>query len=223
MAAFPEICNRDAPDLGAVSPLTSARAARVEERCSHRIVGYVTQHHALAKRAIIVDGAVRWFPNDDEFQNMMSWKKYPGGPGIPHEGWPLEESPAPAPVAAPVSAPAAPSRPMLTAPPSARLLESTEAALGELARELGCVRNDEIAHNAGWFVPGNAKAYASAYDAIRGLVASLKSGGTVYEGKPAIIAIDGALHVSETLVKQAETAALKREAGPQTVEQGALF
>lgn len=180
MSAFPEICNRDAPDLGAIPPLTSARAARVEERCGHRVIGYVLKHPTLPKRSIVVDGQVRWFPNEEEFQSMMGWKKYPPGPGVPHEGWPLDESPAAAAVAVPVSGPPLPSRPVLTAPPSARLLESAEAALGELARELGCVRNDEIAHNAGWFVPGKPAAYASAYDAIRGLVASLEAGGTVY-------------------------------------------
>jgi hypothetical protein len=42
------------------------------------------------------------------------------------------------------------------------------------------VHNEDIPHNAGWFVPGKAKAYASAFDAIKGLVDSLKAGGTVY-------------------------------------------
>jgi hypothetical protein len=208
------------PNLEHVIVATNARAARVEERCSHVVVGYVTQHHALAKRSIVVDGQVRWFPNDDEFQRMMGWKKHPDGPGIPHPGWPLDESPAPAPVAVPVAAPAAPSRPVLTAPPSAKLLESTEAALGQLAHELGCVYDVSVPHNAGWFVPGKATACASAYDAIRGLVASLKTGGTVYEPKSAAPAI--AEPVLELELVPVEVPKRKPAPAP-AIEQGALF
>lgn len=204
------------PSLDAITQETAERAARVEERCGHRIVGFVTRHHALAKQAIVVDGAVRWFPNDDEFKNMMGWKKYPDGPGIPHDGWPADETPAPPPIAAPAVAPSAPARSVLTAPPSAKLLESTEAALGELARELGCVWNEEIPHNAGWFVPGNAKAHASAYDAIRGLFARLEAGGSVYRAPAAATTVEAEAPTAEqTPKRKTEQAAV--------VEQGALF
>jgi hypothetical protein len=205
------------PNLKHVIDATNARAARVEERCSHVVVGYVTQHHALAKRSIVVDGQVRWFPNDGEFQRMMGWKKYPDGPGVPHAGWPADETPAPrAPVIVPV---AAPSRPVLTAPPSAKLLESTEDALGLLAHELGCVYDVSIPHNAGWFVPGKPTACASAYDAIRGLVASLKAGGTAYEGKPAAAIAEPVLEMHPV-----EVPVPKRKAAPApAIEQGALF
>jgi len=201
-------------DLTSVTEATEHRAARVIERCSHTVVGFVTQHRALAKRAIVVEDAVRWFPNDDEFESMMGWKKYATGPGVPHDGWPLDASPALAPIAAPAAVPPTPMRPVLTAPPSAKVLESTEAALCDLARELGCVRNDDIPHNAGWFVPGKPTAYASAYDAIRGLVASLKGGGTVYEGKSGSQEIE---------ISAPEPVAPKRNAPAPTIEQGALF
>ncbi|MGN6085849.1 hypothetical protein [Trinickia sp.] len=193
---------------------TNARAARVEERCSHVVVGYVMQHHFLAKRAIVVGAEVRWFPNEDEFQNMMGWKKYPDGPGVPHEGWPLDESPAPISVAPPAAAPQTPARPALTAPPSARLLESTEAALGVLAHELGCVYDVSIPHNAGWFVPGKPMACASAYDAIRGLVASLQAGGTVYRPSAAN---------EDTTTPTVPAAALKQSDANDKIAQGALF
>jgi RimJ/RimL family protein N-acetyltransferase len=66
---------------------TNAKAARVEERCNYRVVGYVMEHNALAKRAIVADDAVRWFPNESDFDAMMGWKKHSAGPGIPAEGW----------------------------------------------------------------------------------------------------------------------------------------
>lgn len=168
------------PSLDFVAASTIERAARVEERCNYRVVGFVLQHHSLPGRAIVLGTDVRWFPNDSDFANMMAWRKHSEGPGTPAEGWPVDETPAPAPIAAPVAAPTAPSRPVLTAPPTAKLLETTEAALGELARDIGCVFRDEIPHNAGWFVPGTAKAHASAYDAIRGRFARLEADGRVY-------------------------------------------
>lgn len=214
MPSFPDMCNGDAPSLGAIQPVTNARAARVEERCSHRVVGYVLQHRALQKRSIVVDGKVRWFPNDEEFQSMMGWKKYQPGPGVPHEGWPLDETPAPEPAAAPIQVAPVPRRSVLTAPPTAKLLESTEEALGELALALGCVRNEEISHNAGWFVPGKSTAYASAYDAIRGLVASLEAGGTIYRSQPGAPAAASAAPVPEAKCRTVEESSLS---------QGALF
>jgi hypothetical protein len=201
-------------DLTSITEATEQCAARVVERCSHMVVGFVTQHHSLAKRAIVVGAEVRWFPNDEEFQSMMGWKKYPDGPGVSHEGWPPDESPAPAPVASPPRMPTAPARPILTAPPSARLLESTEAALSVLAHELGCVYDVSIPHNAGWFVPGKPTACASAYDAIRGLVASLQAGGTVY--RP----VAGN---EDTTTPTVPAAALKRSIAADEIAQGALF
>ncbi len=200
-------------DLTSVPDATEQRAARVVERCSHMVVGFVTQHHALAKRAIVVGDAVRWFPNDDEFESMMGWKKYAAGPGVPHEGWPVDASPAP--IAAPAAVPPMPLRPVLTAPPSARLLESVEAALGVLAHELGCVYDVSIPHNAGWFVPGKPTACASAYDAIRGLVSSLEAGGTVYRPIPAN-EVGIAPMTAPTAVPKQNTAAIE-------IAQGALF
>lgn len=206
-------------ELDGVPMETNERAARVEERCSHRVVGYVMEHPTLDKRAIVADGAVRCFPNDDEFQRMMGWKKYSGGPGVPHEGWPADEMPQPEVPKVALSAPAAPSRPVLTAPPTAALLESTEEALGALARELGCHWNADIAHNAGWFVPGKPKAYASAYDAIQGLVESLKVGGTVYTPPPAE-PIAPATHMHPMVEPPASK---QRRAAPVETNQESLF
>jgi hypothetical protein len=167
-------------ELDSVTLTTNERAARVAERCGYRVVGFVMEHGEHPRRAIVKDAEVRWFPNDSDFTNMMGWRKHSAGPGVPEAGWPVDEMPQAAPVTVVAAAPAAPKRPVLTAPPTAKLLESTEEALGVLARDLGCVWNDAIPHNAGWFVPGKPTAYASAYDAIRGLHASLEGGGTVY-------------------------------------------
>lgn len=165
-----------------VSEQTFARAARVAERCNYSICGFVMQHRGgLDKRAIVQGEEVRWFPNDTDFTNMMGWKKHSPGPGIPAEGWPADEMPQPeVPNVAPVAS--KPSRPTLTAPPTARLVESAEEAVAELAKKLGCHWNDMIPHNAGWFVPGKPTAYASAFDAIQGLVERLR-------GKPDALAV----------------------------------
>lgn len=179
---FPETAQHDMPSIDSVMPLTNAKAARIEERCNYVVTGLVLTHRALQKRAIVDKESIRWYPNDDEYSLMMAGRKLTPGPGVPPPeaigddllAAPVEVTPIV------LAAPAASSRPVLTAPPSAKLLETTEAALGELARELGCVFNDDVPHNAGWFVPGKPKACASAYDAIRGLFASLEAGGTVY-------------------------------------------
>lgn len=172
-------------ELDGVQVETNARAARVAERCNFRVVGYVMEHKALPQRAIVKDCAVRWFPNDSDFENMMGRRKHSAGPGVPAEGWPADEMPQ---VSAPqvAAVKAAPSRPILTAPPTARLVESVEEALGSLAKSLGCHWNDMIPHNAGWFVPGKPMAYASAFDAIQGLVERLR-------GKPDALAVVDAM------------------------------
>jgi hypothetical protein len=202
------------PNLEHVIALTNTKAARVEERCSYVVTGYVLTHPELAKKAVVDMAAVRWFPNVDEFMLMMTGRKLTPGPGTPPLGWSADEllSAAPAPAAMP-TAPAA-ARPVLTAHPSVRLLESTEAALGVLAHELGCVYDVSIPHNAGWFVPGKPTACSSAYDAIRGLVESLKAGGTVYEGKSDSQQID---------ISASGPVAPKHNAPAPTIEQGALF
>lgn len=161
-------------ELDAVPAVANERAARVAERCSFRVVGYVMEHTALPKRAVVVDDAVRWFPNEIDFEKMMGWQKHSAGPGIPAEGWPVDEMPALAPIQVAAAAPTAPKRPILTAPPTAKLVESAEEAVAQLAKALGCHWNDMIPHNAGWFVPGKPTAYASAYDAIAGLVERLR-------------------------------------------------
>ncbi|RKP44657.1 hypothetical protein [Pararobbsia silviterrae] len=183
-------CASGSPNLNCILGVTRERAARIEERNFYVVTGYVMTHHALAKKAVVDMGSVRWYPNFDEFSQMMLGRKITEGPGTPPPGWTADELgvSAPVPVIVPQKAPAPPSRPILTAAPSARLLESTEAALGELAREVGCVFNEMIPHNSGWFVPGQPTAYASAYDAIRARFARLEQGrepvSTARESRP---------------------------------------
>jgi hypothetical protein len=207
-----------APSLEHVIDATNARAARVEERCNYVVTGFVLTHHSLGKKAVVDMASVRWFPNVDEFMHMMTGRKITPGPGLQPTQWGVDEIAPAAPAIAPAPAAAAPTRPVLTAPPSARLLESTEDALGQLAHELGCVYDVSVPHNAGWFVPGKPTACASAYDAIRGLVASLKAGGTVYEPKPAAPAI------AEPVLELVPVEVPKRKPAPApAIEQGALF
>lgn len=59
------------------------------------------------------------------------------------------------------------------------------AAMTDLARELGCFWRDLIPHNAGLFIPGQAQACADPVDAIRRLFAHVHAGGHVLRS-PAI-------------------------------------
>lgn len=204
------------PSLDAVGRLTHDKAARIEERNNYEVTGYVMTHRALAKKCVIDMAAVRWFPNVPEFMMMMTGQKVTPGPGTPPPGYAdIAELPTPVATAVPVIA-SAPTRPVLTAPPSARMLESTEEALDELARELGIAQNESIPHNAGWFVPGKPNAYASSFDAIKALAEHLKKGGTVYY--PASAAVETAI------VETVKAAPPKKvmEPAPEA-PQGALF
>lgn len=68
--------------------------------------------------------------------------------------------------------------------------QAVEAAMTELARELGCFYSDLILHNAGLFIPGEAQACPNPVDAIRRMFAHVYAGGHVLHppeqtGKPA--------------------------------------
>ncbi|HKU00294.1 MAG TPA: hypothetical protein VJS30_27740 [Paraburkholderia sp.] len=54
---------------------------------------------------------------------------------------------------------------MLAAAPSMSMVDTAEEVPDVLRTEPGCVHNDVVAHNAGWFVPGRPSAFASARDA----------------------------------------------------------
>ncbi|MCA7889051.1 hypothetical protein LGM58_38380 [Burkholderia contaminans] len=109
---------------------------------------------------------------------------------------------------------AAAPRTALTRPASLNIDVDVEEACGVLATRLGCVRNDSVPHNSGWFVPGRPVAYASAVDAIEGLLESLKGGGTIYQPPQAATRSQ---HVAAVLASG--------EAGPshEEVAQQALF
>jgi hypothetical protein len=181
------------PSTDAVTQTTHNRAARVIERCGYHVSGYVLTDKWGMRKAIVEEGDVRWLPNISDFTKVMKWQDVKGPNTPPDEAIGDElltsaQQPVTAPPVALAAPPAAPSRPILTAPPTQRLLESAEEALGVLARELGCAYNDLIPHNAGWFVPGKPTAHASALDAIKGLFARLKDGGTAYYPTPAAVA-----------------------------------
>ena len=90
----PELEDAREPRLDNVIPLTKAKAARVEQRNSYVVTGYVLTHQALAKKAIVDMAAVRWFPNVDEFMLMMAGRKITPGPGAPPPGWCPTKSPS---------------------------------------------------------------------------------------------------------------------------------
>jgi len=204
-------------ELDAVPAVANERAARVAERCSFRVIGYVMEHTALAKRAVVADDAVRWFPNESDFDKMMGWQKHSAGPGIPAEGWPVDEMPqVDVPKLAVQINVAAPKRPVLTDPPTAKLVESAEDALAQLAKSLGCHWNDMIPHNAGWFVPGKPTAYASAYDAIAGLVERLR-------GNPSGEAVIDAMAKMMSREQPEPVPRAPKPAKPVDIRQEALF
>ncbi|AEI76522.1 hypothetical protein CNE_1c11670 [Cupriavidus necator N-1] len=62
---------------------------------------------------------------------------------------------------------------------NADVASAIEAAMTDLARELGCAYSDLIPHNAGLFIPGEARACAHPVDAIRRLFAHVYAGGHV--------------------------------------------
>ncbi|CAG2129349.1 hypothetical protein [Cupriavidus numazuensis] len=62
---------------------------------------------------------------------------------------------------------------------NADVASAIDAAMNELARELGCAFSDLIPHNSGLFIPGQAKACANPIDAIRQLFAHVYAGGRV--------------------------------------------
>jgi hypothetical protein len=157
---------------------TNARALRVKDRCNYRVVGYVMEHSLPKRRAVVVDDTIRWFTTMPDFYRMMGNKKHSEGPGIPDEGWGEDEIPKVD--ASTPTAVSTPSRPILTAPPTSNLVSGAEEAMCALAISLGCVWNEIIPHNTGWFVPGKPTAYASAFDALHALYEHLEGGGKVY-------------------------------------------
>ncbi|MFS8930981.1 hypothetical protein [Cupriavidus taiwanensis] len=94
---------------------------------------------------------------------------------------------------------------------SADVASAINAAMTDLARELGAFYSDLIPHNAGLFVPGEARACANPVDAIRRLFAHVYAGG----------------HVLHTPEQADKPAARKSKAEPSPTEvdsrQVALF
>ena len=73
---------------------------------------------------------------------------------------------------------------MAAASGNADAASAIDAAMTELARELGCAFSDLIPHNAGLFIPGEARACANPVDAIRRLFAHVRNGGQVHRPEP---------------------------------------
>ncbi len=67
---------------------------------------------------------------------------------------------------------------------SADVADAINAAMTHLARELGAFYSDLIPHNAGLFIPGEARACANPVDAIRRLFAHVHAGGLI--NRPAL-------------------------------------
>jgi hypothetical protein len=67
---------------------------------------------------------------------------------------------------------------------SADVASAIDAAMTALARELGCFYSDLIPHNAGLFIPGEARACVNPVDAIRRLFAHVHAGGLIHRPAP---------------------------------------
>ncbi|MCY1253056.1 hypothetical protein D9M68_122760 [compost metagenome] len=67
---------------------------------------------------------------------------------------------------------------------SADVASAINAAITDLARELGAFYSDLIPHNAGLFIPGEARACANPVDAIRRLFAHVHAGGLINRPAP---------------------------------------
>ncbi|HDR9131983.1 TPA: hypothetical protein QDA91_003108 [Burkholderia vietnamiensis] len=184
------------PSQHAVTPDVATRAAAMFHPGGYEITGYVLTQKISSWKAIVDATGTRWMSLSD-MQRLMSWKELMGAGAPPDAAETLRaaaacgcgddaprervEAALPSPAAlAPREAVAA-QRSALTRPASLSIVADVEEACGILAKRLGCVRNDSVPHNSGWFVPGRPIAYASAVDAIEGLVESLKSGGTLYQ------------------------------------------
>lgn len=66
----------------------------------------------------------------------------------------------------------------------ADVADAINAAMTDLARELGCFYSDLIPHNSGLFIPGEARACANPADAIRRLFAHVHAGGLINRPAP---------------------------------------
>ncbi|MFS8973892.1 hypothetical protein PO002_05160 [Cupriavidus necator] len=66
----------------------------------------------------------------------------------------------------------------------ADVTEAINAAMTDLARELGAFYSDLIPHNSGLFIPGEARACANPLDAIRRLFAHVHAGGLINRPAP---------------------------------------
>lgn len=165
--------------LDSLDDTTRMRLERALSPGGYVISGAVLTH-PISQRLIIADRSGYRGLSADDMERIMAWKD------------PLESANRAAhretqdrPVEVPASAdlpdlrPAASVRPSLSTAPTRAMLDSVEAALAELARESGCIYNEDIAHNAGWFVPGKPTAFKSPYDAIRALIDHSNAGAPV--------------------------------------------
>jgi hypothetical protein len=161
----------------AVSSEVRERTQRLFHPGGYEITGYVLTQKISSWKAVVDVTGTRWMSPAD-LERLMKWKEPTGSGGPPGEDSDDESSQAQVPLSL-ASAPV-PKR-ALSVEPSHPVPNDIADALGILAKRLGCCYNDEIPHNAGWFVPGKPIAYVSALDAIEALFESLSSGGTIYE------------------------------------------
>ncbi|CAJ4329842.1 Uncharacterised protein [Burkholderia pseudomallei] len=206
------LSSSELPSQHAVAPDVARRAAAMFHPGGYEITGYVLTQKISSWKAIVEVTGTRWMSLSD-MQRLMSWKELIGSGAPPMDEPPRAaaacecvddtrrehtEAARPSPVALAPREVVAAQRLALTRPASLNVVADVEEACGILAKRLGCVRNDSVPHNSGWFVPGRPIAYASALDAIEGLVDSLKSGGTVYQPPQAELQSQNVATVLET-------------------------
>jgi len=127
------------PPLDKVTAMTNRKARDVIERAGYEVTGYVFTHKLRAAKCFLDMSRAVWLTVED-LDRLMEWKKPKGNAPVPPG---FEEPPAD--------------------------VTEGEKALQQTAMRLGIGFNSMIPHNAGWFVPGVAKAYRSAGDAIEAL------------------------------------------------------
>lgn len=167
------------PLLQSVTEAVLARTLRSTAPNRFYVSGFVVTQPVSKRKGIIDVAGERWLSPAD-MERIVQWKD------------PVESGEAPSDLSDERGKPAS------AAAALPRVVERTKAALitpashagsdltrdevlVALARDIGCVYNDAIAHNTGWFVPGVPTAFESPTDAIGALVGILRKEARVHQ------------------------------------------
>lgn len=159
---------------------------------NYQITGFVFTH-PISRWKAICDVSGHRYVNEADMARMLRYEPFkdPGTEPGADIHTPVPVSPSPSSVSAPLAqAGTITPRTELTRAATHASDTAMIDAVAKLAIEAGCVYNDSIAHNAGWFVPGNPRAYASPLDALGVVLRTLQAGVSVYRATAAAAADD---------------------------------